>query len=54
MAIMAVFLENERHGLLLPLLSAELRGLSCVQRLVHLVDEGLRMPSCTPSVLQAC
>ena len=45
MAVIALFLESERAELLLPLLSEELGGPSCVQRLVALVDTASRLPS---------
>ncbi len=39
MAILALLLESGRSGLLLPLLSEELGGPSCVQQLVHLANQ---------------
>ena len=44
MAILALLLESGRPGLLLPLLSEELRGPSCVQQLVLLAGEALGCP----------
>ena len=38
MAAVALLLESGRNGLLLPLLSEEMGGASCVQQLVHLAD----------------
>ena len=45
MAVIALFLESGRAGLLLPLLSEELGSPSCVQRLVALVDAASQLPS---------
>ena len=45
MAVMALFLESGHTGLLLPLLSEELGGPSCVQRLVALADTASRLPA---------
>ena len=44
MAILALLLESGRSGLLLPLLSEELGGPSCVQQLVHLADQVSQPP----------
>ena len=44
MAILALLLESGRPGLLLPLLSQELRGPSCVQQLVLLAGEAWGCP----------
>ncbi len=39
MAVLALLLESGRSGLLLPLLSEELGGPSCVQQLLLLADQ---------------
>ena len=56
MAVLALLLESGRSGLLLPLLSEELGGPSCVQQLVHVAAQasqpsGVLLPS--SSLLQA-
>ena len=53
MATLALLLESGRTGLLLPLLSEELGGPSCVQQLVHLANQasrplGMSLPAAVP------
>ena len=53
MAILALLLESGRPGLLLPLLSEELRGPSCVQQLVLLAGGARAVPVHLRSVIKS-
>ena len=54
MAILALLLGSGRPGLLLPLLSEELRGPSCVQQLVLLAGDAWARPCASHSCDQLC